>query len=133
MCGLVTILTSGRPLGDREQVIDAMLASILHRGPDANGKVHVKNQAIFSHCRLAIIDLEHGEQPMVSDDQRYTLVFNGEIYNYQELKHSMVQQGHHFTSSSDTEVLFRLLIHEGTSAIEECLHLCSTTEKQIAG
>ena len=119
MCGLVTILTSGRPLGDREQVIDAMLASILHRGPDANGKVHVKNQAIFSHCRLAIIDLEHGEQPMVSDDQRYTLVFNGEIYNYQELKHSMVQQGHHFTSSSDTEVLFRLLIHEGTSAIEK--------------
>jgi len=119
MCGLVSILTTGRSLEDRENAIDAMLATILHRGPDANGKIHVKNQGIFAHCRLAIIDVEHGQQPMVSDDNRYTLVFNGEIYNYQELRHEMVQNGHHFESSSDTEVLFKLLIHEGVNAIEK--------------
>lgn len=117
MCGLVTILTSGRSLEDRENTISAMLATILHRGPDANAKVHIKDQAIFAHCRLAIIDIDHGQQPMVSEDKRYTLVFNGEIYNYQELRHEMEQSGHHFASSSDTEVLFKLLIHEGVNAI----------------
>ena len=117
MCGLVTIHSSGRSLEDRLGVLDAMLSRIEHRGPDGEGKVHIPNQALLGHRRLAIIDLEHGAQPMFSSDQRYSLVFNGEIYNYLELRQTLIQQGQHFVTFSDTEVLLKLLIQEGAQAI----------------
>ncbi|MFA7351311.1 MAG: asparagine synthase (glutamine-hydrolyzing) [Methylotenera sp.] len=117
MCGLVSILTSGRLLDDRHDVLDAMLACIAHRGPDGEGKLHIPGQALLGHRRLAIIDIEHGAQPMCSSDQRYTLVFNGEIYNYLELRQTLIQQGQHFETFSDTEVLLKLLIQNGTRAI----------------
>lgn len=118
MCGLVSIHSSGRSLDDRLGVLDVMLARIAHRGPDGEGKVHIPGQGVFGHRRLSIIDIEHGTQPMCSSDKRYTLIFNGEIYNYLELRQSLVQQGRHFTTFSDTEVLLQLLIHEGTHAIK---------------
>ena len=71
----------------------------------------------MGHRRLAIIDLEHGAQPMCSNNQRYTLVYNGEIYNYLELRQALVQQGQHFDTVSDTEVLLKLLIQNGAGAI----------------
>lgn len=117
MCGLVSIHTSGRSLDQRTEVLDAMLSRIAHRGPDGEGKRHIPGQALLGHRRLAIIDLEHGGQPMCSPDGRYTLVFNGEIYNYQELRQSLIQQGHHFDTFSDTEVLLQLLIENGARAI----------------
>jgi len=117
MCGLVSILTSSRSLDDRHSVLDAMLARIIHRGPDGHGKVHIPGQALFGHCRLAIIDPEHGVQPMHSDDDRYTLIFNGEIYNYIELADQLKKAGVSITTSSDTEVLLKLLINKGTDAL----------------
>lgn len=117
MCGLVAILTSARPLADRQTVMTRMLASIAHRGPDGEGTHHIPEQALFGHRRLAIIDLEHGAQPMHSPDGRYTLVYNGEIYNYLELRQTLIQAGETFASASDTEVLLRLLIREGAAAI----------------
>ena len=117
MCGLAAILTSGCSLDDRQDVMAAMLAKLAHRGPDGEGKVHVPNQAIFGHRRLAIIDLDHGAQPMCSTDARYSLVFNGEIYNYLELRQTLIQRGLHFETFSDTEVLLKLLIQDGVQAI----------------
>lgn len=117
MCGLVTIHVSGRSLDDRVGVLDEMLARIAHRGPDGEGKLHIPGQALLGHRRLAVIDLEHGAQPMVSRDQRYSLVFNGEIYNYLELRKTLIQQGLHFETFSDTEVLLKLLVQEGARAI----------------
>lgn len=118
MCGLVAVLTSGSSLAASQDVIKQMLASISHRGPDGEGVHHVPGQALFGHRRLAVIDLEHGMQPMLTPDQRYSLVFNGEIYNYLELRKELEQQGCHFLTQSDTEVLLQLLVQRGEAAIE---------------
>ncbi|WP_321529291.1 asparagine synthase (glutamine-hydrolyzing) [Sedimenticola selenatireducens] len=119
MCGIAGILTCDRPLDDRQAVLDTMLDRIAHRGPDGKGRLHIQTQALFGHRRLAIIDIEHGQQPMCSPDQRYTLVFNGEIYNYLELRQSLIQRGTHFETFSDTEVLLQLLIKEGSNALSQ--------------
>ena len=94
-----------------------MLSRIAHRGPDGEGRVYIPSQALLGHRRLAIIDLEHGAQPMCSSNQRYTLVFNGEIYNYLELRQTLIQEGQHFDTFSDTEVLLKLLVRDGARAI----------------
>lgn len=117
MCGIAAILGDGRDLTDRLPVMQRMLTALTHRGPDGEGTIHVDNQAILGHTRLAIIDIEHGQQPMCSSDGRYTLIFNGEIYNYLELRQSLIQKGHHFDTFSDTEVLLRLLVESGTEAV----------------
>jgi asparagine synthase (glutamine-hydrolysing) len=117
MCGIAGSLTNGRPLDDRLPVIEEMISRLAHRGPDDSGSVHHANQALLGHCRLAIIDLEHGRQPMVSPDGRFTIVYNGEIYNYLELRQTLIQQGERFQTFSDTEVLLRLLMREGVEAI----------------
>jgi asparagine synthase (glutamine-hydrolysing) len=117
MCGIAGILTDGRPLDDRLAVLEEMMRRLAHRGPDGEGRVHRPRQALIGHRRLAIIDLAHGQQPMCSPDGRYTLTYNGEIYNYVELRQSLVQRGVAFETFSDTEVLFKLLVHEGEAAI----------------
>ena len=79
MCGFISIHSSGKSLARHQSSVPRMLASIAHRGPDGEGMHHVPNQAFFGHRRLAIIDLEHGAQPMVSECGRYTLVYNGQV------------------------------------------------------
>jgi asparagine synthase (glutamine-hydrolysing) len=82
-----------------------MVSKLQHRGPDANG-TWVSDETALGHTRLAIIDLSPaGHQPMVSVEGRCALVFNGEIYNYRELRHELQQQGKRFRSNSDTEVI----------------------------
>ena len=117
MCGLVAILTYEQDLSSRNALMKEMLMRIAHRGPDGEGIHHVPNQALFGHRRLAIIDLEQGAQPMCSAEGRYTLVFNGEIYNYIELGEQLKKQGIVLSTASDTEVLLQLLIHKGTDAL----------------
>lgn len=118
MCGIAAILSHERSLEDRIPVMQAMLSEIAHRGPDGEGTLHVANQVLLGHQRLAIIDIEHGQQPMCSEDGRYSLIFNGEIYNYLELRQSLIQSGHRFETFSDTEVLLRLLIERGAGAVD---------------
>lgn len=118
MCGLVAIIGSGQLLESHVRVMDAMLDRIAHRGPDGKGGVHLHRQAMLGHRRLAIIDIEHGAQPMRAFNGRYSLVFNGEIYNYLELRENLIQHGEHFETLSDTEVLLKLLIREGANAIK---------------
>ncbi len=117
MCGLVAFLSSGCELAGRKPTIKRMLASIIHRGPDGEGVHHVPNQALLGHRRLAVIDIEHGTQPMISSDQRYSLIFNGEIYNYLELRKELEKQGINFFTQSDTEVLLNILVHRGEDGI----------------
>ena len=81
-----------------------MLARIAHRGPDGQG-TFVEGPAALGHCRLAIIDLEGGAQPLYSEDKNLVVVFNGEIYNYRALTAELTALGHTFTTRTDTEVL----------------------------
>ena len=107
MCGILGMI------GDRwADDFEKALESIASRGPDASGVYHKKNVHL-GHRRLSVIDLEHGQQPMTSKDGRYTLVYNGEIYNFRELKEELSNLGIYIDSHSDTHVLLEALIHWG--------------------
>ena len=107
MCGICGKLVL-RPGGCVEQSeIEAMCASIHHRGPDERG-VYVRGPAGLGATRLAIIDLAGGHQPVRNEDGTIWAVFNGEIYNFQELRADLLRRGHQFTTRSDTEVLVHL-------------------------
>ena len=109
MCGIV-----GRINYDSQPVsfstLKGMTDAISHRGPDGEGHWYEK-QVGFGHRRLAIIDLsEEASQPMISSDQSYILTYNGEIYNFKELRSELEKKGYSFRSSSDTEVVLYSLI-----------------------
>lgn len=116
MCGICGILNlDGRP-ADRN-ILGDMLATIQHRGPDACG-LYVNEEAGFGHARLSIIDLSGGSQPMHNADRSMWITFNGEIFNYIELREELIRKGRRFTTSSDTEVLLQLYEEEG----EDCVY-----------
>ena len=85
-------------------VLEKMTNVLSHRGPDGKG-FYVNKNIGLGHRRLAIIDLSTGDQPMFSEDKKLVIVFNGEIYNYVELKEELKALGHRFTTASDTEVI----------------------------
>ena len=116
MCGIAGIISKNVSLND-EDIIKKMLREISHRGPDYIDQKIINNKAIFGHCRLAIIDHQNCNQPIISDDKRFILVFNGEIYNYLELKDKLISKGIKFKTNSDTEVLLKLLINYKEEAI----------------
>jgi asparagine synthase (glutamine-hydrolysing) len=118
MCGICGQFNLNGHAVDRP-VIERMTASIRHRGPDSDG-VFVRGPAGLGHRRLSIIDLSQaGNQPMASLDGTKWIVFNGEIYNYAELKRAMEREGERFVSSSDTEVLLRLYEKFGVACLEK--------------
>ncbi|GAB4334757.1 MAG: asparagine synthase (glutamine-hydrolyzing) [Flammeovirgaceae bacterium] len=91
--------------------------AISHRGPDA-GKIWTENRCGLGHRRLSILDLSSAaNQPMTDPSGRYTIIFNGEIYNFQHLRKPLQDKGIQFNTSGDTEVLLQLLIHEGVSCL----------------
>jgi asparagine synthase (glutamine-hydrolysing) len=114
MCGIAGIL------GDyKELQLDAMLAIQRHRGPDATGKYFDTGFATLGHNRLAIIDLSSkSNQPFIDNSGRYVIVFNGEIYNYIEIK-AALQSDYDFKTESDTEVLLAAFIVYGISCLEK--------------
>ena len=102
MCGFAGFVGS---VEDREQVLENMMNTIIHRGPDSEGK-YVDENAALGFRRLSIIDLSSvGDQPLYNEDRTKVLVFNGEIYNYQELRQELVAAGHVFVSNTDSETL----------------------------
>lgn len=113
MCGINGIYgLEGR--NDVQSVIDRMNASLAHRGPDAGG-THVDDKIALGHQRLAIIDLsEEGNQPFVSDDGRYVMVYNGELYNYEFIKEKL---DHPWRTSCDTEVVLAAYIQWGPDCL----------------
>jgi len=115
MCGIAGIADdSGRPVDER--LLRVMTTVQAHRGPDGEGFV-CRGGVGLGHRRLAIIDLVTGEQPMASDDGAIWLVFNGEIYNYRELRGELESRGVHFRTSSDTEVILRAYEVDGPACV----------------
>ena len=102
----------------RPERIHQAVASIIHRGPDQQG-VYQTATISLGATRLKVIDKEAGAQPMRSDDDDYTLVFNGEIYNHVELRKELIRHGHQFKTSCDTEVVLRAFIQWDTACIEK--------------
>lgn len=119
MCGLCGIVGSSLA-PDRERVVRSMMGRLRHRGPDDEGLAS-GGGFVFGHRRLAIIDLEQGRQPMRSADGRFTLIFNGALYNYLELREELGATGIVFRTHSDTEVLLELLGQEGEAALDRAL------------
>lgn len=116
MCGIAGILGPGAGEESGRTLVAAMTSKLAHRGPDDSGFSHGPTHA-FGHRRLSIIDVEHGHQPMLSEDGRYVLVYNGELYNFVELRQRLTQGGVRFATFSDTEVLLKVLIAEGEAAL----------------
>jgi asparagine synthase (glutamine-hydrolysing) len=115
MCGIVGHITTNGIPPNREGVLRAT-EQLRHRGPDDSG-LKCYSTACFGHRRLSIIDLAHSHQPFSSQDERYCLVFNGEIYNYLELRRELEKQGHRFITDGDTEVLLRAYIQYGPQCL----------------
>ncbi len=114
MCGIAGYV--GRGTKDE---LHRMIATLRHRGPDDVGLWEVQG-AGFAHARLSIIDLSPlGHQPMRSADGTVTMVFNGEIYNYKELRDNLIKKGRIFKSQSDTEVIIQLYEEKGVAAFSE--------------
>ncbi|PID91172.1 MAG: asparagine synthase (glutamine-hydrolyzing) [Bacteroidetes bacterium] len=115
MCGISGIFQATRPLV-RADTIRAMLTRIQYRGPDESG-IYIGEHVGLGSVRLSIIDLAHGQQPMSTPDGRYWIAYNGEVFNYLELRAELESLGHAFRTNSDTEVLLRLFVQYG----EACL------------
>ncbi len=103
MCGIAGILAP-YPADRLRAGAVALADAQRHRGPDGAG-VHVQGPVALAHRRLSIIDLEAGAQPLANEDNNVWITFNGEIYNYRELRRTLEQRGHHFRTQSDTEVI----------------------------
>ena len=101
MCGFTGFVSRSAP---DVNALHAMGDTIRHRGPDGEGH-YVDDHCAIAHRRLSIIDLANGHQPMSSPDGRYVLAYNGEIYNFQQLRDELIAAGHSFVTNSDTEVL----------------------------
>jgi asparagine synthase (glutamine-hydrolysing) len=106
MCGIAGFVTSSpAPAPDAEPRLGRMIRALRHRGPDDQGQ-WIQGPAALGHARLAIIDLSpRGRQPMSNEDGSIQIIFNGEIYNFMELRAELEAQGHRFASRTDTEVL----------------------------
>jgi asparagine synthase (glutamine-hydrolysing) len=114
MCGIAGTVQRRKPA--ELSMVKAMCDEIRHRGPDDEG-YHVDNGCILGMRRLSIIDLATGHQPMSNEDGSVWVVFNGEIYNYQELRGWLLERGHRLETNSDTEVLVHLYEEEGAAGI----------------
>ena len=118
MCGIVGVFNLNKETVYRDQ-LKSMAAKIAHRGPDGQG-LFIKNNIGLAHKRLAILDVsEKGSQPMSSKNSEWTLIFNGCIYNFLELKQELKAKGHTFVSETDTEVICEGLASEGPSFFEK--------------
>lgn len=115
MCGITAIIGEA---AESDGLIDEMTRAIAHRGPDGSGTFSVPGCAL-GHRRLAVIDLsELAAQPMRSDDGEIVIVYNAEVYNFQELRRELEQKGRSFRSRSDTEVVLRLYEEIGDACVE---------------
>jgi len=117
MCGIAGILNlGGAPTSPG--VVEAMLRTLTHRGPDDAG-VYTSGSCTLGHRRLSIIDVQGGHQPMSNEDGSLWISFNGEIFNYIELRRWLEDKGHHFATQSDTEVILHLYEEKGEGCVEE--------------
>jgi len=115
ICGIVAVGNTGPAIS--RQVLEKMNRSIAHRGPDDDG-FYVTEQVGLASRRLSIIDLVTGKQPITNEDGTIWIVFNGEIYNYRELRNYLDKHGHVFRTNSDTETILHLYEEFGTECVQ---------------
>ena len=116
MCGISGIYNFKTSEPVSLHLLEAMTDTLIHRGPDGEG-FYASGPIGLGHRRLSIIDLQGGNQPMTNEDQSVWVVFNGEIYNFGELRNDLIKKGHTFKTRSDTEVIVHLYEEHG----ERCL------------
>jgi len=116
MCGIVGIVNSNSRIVNRE-ILEKMNACIVHRGPDDDG-FYLKENVGLAMRRLSIIDLAHGKQPIHNSDKTKWIIFNGEIYNFQELRKNLENQGEKFYTNSDTEIILHLYDRYGADCVQ---------------
>tara|TARA_B100000963_G_scaffold186448_1_gene162080 strand:+ start:5060 stop:6994 length:1935 start_codon:yes stop_codon:yes gene_type:complete len=120
MCGIFGIISLSKKINIDKNNFQLSLNHMVHRGPDDSGSF-MNEKFAFGHRRLSIIDLsKKGKQPMFSYDKSSIITYNGEIYNYQELKKFLIIKGFKFQNNTDTEVLLNGLIFEGPKFIDRC-------------
>ncbi len=118
MCGIVGYMNlNGQPLEQSENYLPAMCHSIHHRGPDDEGEL-VMGPVAMGMTRLSIIDLSTGHQPICNEDGKIWIVFNGEIYNYQDLTKLVVDKGHKLKTTTDTEIIVHLYEEYGVDCLQ---------------
>jgi asparagine synthase (glutamine-hydrolysing) len=118
MCGICGIVTTRLSYVPDQALIDRMRDTMMHRGPDGAG-THVGPGVGLGHRRLSIVDVAHGQQPMYSQDGRYVLVYNGEVYNHPTLKPELEAAGVHYRTRSDTETVLHLFERHGAEAVKQ--------------
>src|SRR5262245_36235557 len=123
MCGIAGIIAvrhdgNGPPIARSE--LEAMAAAIRHRGPDSDG-FHLQDGVGLAFRRLAIIDVKGGDQPIHAPEFGASIIFNGEVYNYLELKAELEAKGHRFATRTDTETVLRAYCEWGE--LEACRRL----------
>ncbi len=135
MCGIAGIYNPSIDQADSPDILKRMLARIQHRGPDESG-IFLGQHIAMGNVRLSIIDLATGQQPMSDEDGIFWIVFNGEVFNYIELKEELVARGHRFLTTSDTEVVLHLYMEYGPECLQKmngqfALAIWNTEKKEL--
>jgi asparagine synthase (glutamine-hydrolysing) len=118
MCGIAGIYAIEKNQPISEPLLHLMNRAIAHRGPDGAG-IHIEKNVGLAHRRLSIIDVGGGAQPMYNETKSIVVVFNGEIYNYLELKQKLEARGHQFQTNSDTESIIHLYEEKGADCVDD--------------
>ncbi len=118
MCGLAGWFSPSPIAADQRPQLEAMIGSIAHRGPDDNGCL-LQDHAALGHVRLSIIDIAGGHQPMTDEERPVSIVFNGEIYNFMELRDRLIRRGIRFRTRCDTEVILQIYLHDGPQGFSQ--------------
>ncbi len=117
MCGLLTFVSARGEAAAHRDGIATVLEAIHHRGPDETGVTVAGEDVVFGFKRLSIIDVDKSHQPLEYDNGRYVITFNGEIYNYLELRAELVEAGAEFATDGDTEVILAAYHHWGPESV----------------
>src|SRR5437899_12608865 len=118
MCGIAGVVSSDRTERIEEITVHRMCQAIVHRGPDDEGLLAKQNTGLGMR-RLSIIDVAGGHQPVFNEDRSIWIVFNGEIYNFQELRPELESRGHRFYTNTDTEAIVHLYEEFGDDCVQK--------------
>jgi asparagine synthase (glutamine-hydrolysing) len=118
MCGITGLYNSNGLDREADITLRRMVSSLSHRGPDESG-IYLDNNAALGHARLSILDPKGGSQPLTNEDSSIWITFNGEIFNYPELRTKLLQSGHNFKTHTDTEVILHLFEEKRERCLED--------------
>lgn len=118
MCGIAGIVNLGHQKPISPDILRRMVSNQQHRGPDETG-AYIDDNIGLAHARLSIIDLKDGTQPIYNEDKTLWIIYNGEVFNYPELRQELIKSGHKFYTSSDTEVILHLYEEKGIDCLKE--------------